>query len=238
MVNKFSAFLLISILSFGYMHAQASWPQVHIVGEMRNVMWKGQLGGTISIDTISNHKHLYGIGPIEYLSGEIMIMDGITYISTVNEDSSIHVESVSKVKAPFLAYASIPHWKAHSLPDSIQTISQLENYLDYISINASRPFLFKLSGVVDTALIHVMNLPKGATVSNPQEAHQSQVNYTLIDMEAEMLGFFSTEHQTIFTHHDTYVHLHLMSRDHKYMGHLDKVVFKKGSMTLFLPEDL
>lgn len=42
---------------------------VQVVGAMRNVMWKGELQGTIALDTIENKEHLYGLGPVEFLAG-------------------------------------------------------------------------------------------------------------------------------------------------------------------------
>ncbi len=52
---------------------------VEVVGEMRNVMWKGELEGIISIDSLKDYPHLYGLGPLEYLKGEILIIDGIHF---------------------------------------------------------------------------------------------------------------------------------------------------------------
>ena len=66
--------------------------------------------------------------------------------------------------------------------------------------------------------------------------HQGQTNYMLENSEVEIVGFFSTEHKGIFTHHDSNVHMHLITTDRKKMGHLDKVFFGNGSMKLYLPK--
>ena len=65
-------------------HAQY---QVYVSGAMSNVMKKGQLYGTISLDTIQQ-SHMYGLGPVEYLAGEITIADGKAYIFGNNNLSS------------------------------------------------------------------------------------------------------------------------------------------------------
>lgn len=217
--------------------AQPTANEVKIVGQMKNVMWKGQLFGTINLDTIANKTNLYGLGPVEYLSGEIMVINGKSYKSTVVSDSTMKVEETYDIKAPFLGYANISDWTEQPLPDSIQRIHQLEQYLDAITKNAPRPFLFKLTGTVEQATIHIVNLPKGAKVSSPDEAHRGQKNYHLENERAQIIGFFSTEHQAIFTHHDTFLHMHLMTTDHQKMGHLDAVLFKQGTMTLHLPTE-
>src|SRR5690606_12429582 len=177
---------------------------VKIIGEMKNVMWKGELDGNIHLDTIANKTHLYGLGPIEYLKGEIVILDGKAYRSTVLADETMQVEETYDLKAPFFAYTNIFQWREQTLPDSVQTIPQLEQYLDKLTQSATRPFMFKLSGTVEEALIHVVNLPEGSAVSSPEEAHQGQVDYRINDRQSDIVGFFSTAHQTIFTHHDTF----------------------------------
>lgn len=72
--------------------AQQTTHEVKIVSEMKNVMWKGQLYGNIHLDTIANKTNLYGLGPVEYLAGEILIIDGNSYKSTVTSDSTMKVE--------------------------------------------------------------------------------------------------------------------------------------------------
>lgn len=209
---------------------------IKIIGEMKNVMWKGQLYGSINLDTIANKENLYGLGPVEYLSGELMVFDGKAYKSTVLTPTTMKVEETYKTKAPFFGYVNINKWKEQNLPDSIQSISQLETYLDKITKSAKRPFMFKLSGVVETAKIHIVNLPKGSKVSSPDEAHQGQINYDITNQQADILGFFSTEHKAIFTHHDTFLHMHLLTKDKTKMGHLDNVFFGNGNIKLYLPE--
>src|SRR5690606_2382424 len=117
----------------------------------------------------------------------------------------------------FFAYTHISQWREQALPDSVQTIPQLEQYLDKLTQSAIRPFMFKLSGMVEEALIHVVNLQEGSSVSSPEEAHQGQVDYKISHKQADILGFFSTEHKTVFTHHDTYLHMHLITEDRQIM---------------------
>lgn len=217
--------------------AQQTSGDVKIVGEMKNVMWKGQLSGSINLDTLTNKTHLYGLGPVEYLRGEILIVDGKSYKSTVVSGKTMKVEETYDLKAPFFGYAVISKWTEHELPDSVQSIPQLETYLVQTTKNAPRPFMFKLTGTVEQATIHVVNLPEGSKVSSPDEAHEGQKNYDLKNEQSEIIGFFSTEHKAIFTHHDTFLHMHLITKDRLKMGHLDKVVFKKGMVKLYLPAE-
>lgn len=209
--------------------------KVKIVGAMKNVMWKGQLQGTINLDTIKNKKGLYGLGPESFLAGELLINNGNNYVSRVASDSTMIVEKTLNASAPFFVYANVNKWNEVELPSNVKSIKDLETYIDNQSKTMKRPFAFKLIGTVSKAIIHIQNLPKNTKVTSPKEAHQGQTNYNLSDEAVEIIGFFSTEHQGIFTHHDSFLHMHLITKDETKMGHLDDVEF--GTMTLYLPKE-
>ena len=229
--------ILISMTSVDSSYAQQSAAPVKIAGQMKDVMWEGQLHGKIELDTILNREHLYGLGPVEYLTGEIMIIDGRCFISEVESDTSMRVEETFAVKAPFFGYANVSNWKPTVLPDTVLDPLQLQYHLEKETSVRDQPFFFKLNGYVENATVHVVNLPGGSTVSSPEEAHRGQKDYAIGNEKVEILGFFSTRHKTIFTHHDTFLHMHLMTHDRKKMGHLDAFRFKKGEMMLYLPSD-
>ncbi len=237
MLNISSGFLCASMLIFqwGNSVAQGEASHVKIVGMMKDVMWKGKLFGNIDLDTISNKQHLFGLGPVEYLAGEILIVDGKAYKSTVQNDSTMKVVETYSVKAPFFAYANISNWTELLLPDTIQSTQQLEQFLWRTLKNQNLPFLFRYTGEVEHATIHIVNLPKGATVSSPAEAHQEQRSFQVTNQHVDIVGFFSTTHKGIFTHHDSYLHMHLITSDKQKMGHLDEVRFKKGMLKIGHP---
>lgn len=206
-----------------------------LIGAMKDVMWEGRLSAQLDIDTIAPKTHLYGLGPEEFLAGEILILDGKGYKSQVLSDTSMKVTETLKVKAPFFGYANIAKWTEAPLPDTLSTLQQLESYLDKTAQKSARPFFFRITATTDSANIHVVNLPKGAKVSSSDDAHLGQKEFLLRCEKVELLGFFSTQHQAIFTHHDTFIHAHLITEDRKRMGHLDGLVIRKGTGRLFLP---
>ncbi len=209
---------------------------VLISGAMHQVMMKGQLQASISLDTIRHKENLYGLGPMAYLAGEITVVDGRAYRSTVVNDSVMVVEESYDVEAPFFVYANVPNWSVIGLPDNITTLTQFEEYLDIFAAEKTSPFAFKLRGTALSAHIHVVNLPAGTPVNSPADAHRGQVNYTIQDEEVEIIGFYSRNHKGIFTHHDSHTHMHLITKDRKKMGHLDALVLKDKA-SLFLPQN-
>ncbi len=213
---------------------KSTYSDVKIVGAMKNVMWKGELGSRIDLDTISDKNGLYGIGPKTYLTGELLINNGRNYLSKVTSDSTMTVEKRFDVSAPFLVYAHVTEWNEMDLPSSIKSIQDLEKFINKKTIEYKRPFAFKLKGQILKAIIHIQNLPKETKVSSPEEAHQGQVKYNISNEDVEIIGFFSTEHKGVFTHHDSFLHMHLITKDETKMGHLDEIDIKE--MKLYLPK--
>lgn len=215
-------------------YAAEVYPSLKIVGAMKNVMWKGELGSSIEIDTISKKNGLYGLGPVSYLTGELLINNGNSYVSKVTSDSTMTVDKTFKTTAPFFVYGNVTEWNEMELPVDIKTIKDLEKFIDDKTTESKRPFAFKLIGQVSSAIIHIQNLPEGAKVSSPEEAHQGQTNYNIANENVEVIGFFSTKHKGVFTHHDSFLHMHLITKDETRMGHLDALEIRE--MKLYLPK--
>lgn len=210
-----------------------TYTDIKIVGAMKNVMWKGELGSSINLDTIADKNGLYGIGPESYLTGELLINNGKSYVSKVTSDSTMTVKKTFGVSAPFLVYGNVTEWNEIELPANIRTIKGVEKFIDNTTTDFKRPFVFKLIGQT-SATIHLQNLPEGTKVSSPQEAHQGQTNYELFNENVEIVGFFSTQHKGVFTHHDSYIHMHLITKDESKMGHVDELEIRK--LKLYLPK--
>ncbi len=234
----FSNVKLMFLLSMGFvlpLTAQDDSAYAKVVGKMSDVMWKGDLEGKILVDTLLSYDSMYGLGPCENLSGEILVWEGNMFISSVKNDKEVKVEKKNNVKAPFFAYSLCKKWNSIYVSDSIITMEQLELFIDKNTVSFAQPFLFKIFAEVDSASVHVVNLPPNSKVSSPDDAHKGRKSYRVKNEEVLILGFFSKNHKTIFTHHDTFLHLHLMTLSQQIMGHLDECYFKKGSVKLLIP---
>ena len=193
---------------------------IHVVGAMKDVMWEGQLAGKVNLDTIASDG-VFGVGPLAFLRGEILILDGNTYVARVGADSSMEVRRESGVSAPFIVFGQTTQWTSDTLPSSVKTIGELETFLAELFPSKEELGMFRLTGRVESAIIHVVNLAPGSTVSNPSQAHQGQVNYSLNNADVDIVGFYSTNHKGVFTHHDRIIHMHLITRNGQWMGHVD-----------------
>lgn len=203
-----------------------------IAGEMRNVMQRGDLSASIDLDTIQSKEHLYGIGPLDSLQGEITILDGKAYYSTLINGENF-VKQGFDIKAPFFVYANVTTWNEIQVPDSVTTEIDLEHFIKTVGEKRKEPFAFRITGRIDTARIHVVHLPSGTAIRSPADTHIGQRDYTLTSTGVEILGFFSTNHKGVFTHHDSNVHMHLITEDRKAMGHLDNLRLRRPT-TLYI----
>lgn len=231
----FLCWVVIPVLLIACHPGQESVPSgVQVKGAMKNVMWKGELEGIVQIDTLQKDTLLYGLGPDEFLRGELMTLAGISYRSRIVADTGVVVEVYPAAKPPFYVYQYVEQWQSHILPDTVVDLVSLQQYLEQMEY-AGTPFSFQLEGQVSSAAIHIQNLTLGSVVRSPKEAHAGQVNRIVKNIPVTLLGFFSDRHQGIFTHHDTYLHIHLMTKDTTLMGHVDDCAWESGALLLKVP---
>lgn len=214
--------------------AQPSAAQVRIAGAMRNVMQKGDLTNRISIDTITPKASIFGLGPAANLKGELLILDGIVYQSTIVPPASMRVEKKADAKAPFFVYKHVRAWKEIELPSQVKTQRQLEKFLDSINTFVKTPFAFRITGTPRTVKFHVVNLLPSTIIKSPTDTHKGQLNFSIHSEPVEILGFFSRDHAGVFNHHDSFVHMHVITKSRKMLGHVDDFILDKKQTRLYI----
>ena len=203
---------------------------IEVVGQMRDVMWKGDLAGKISTDSLSD-PNAYGLGPIEYLSGEVLLFEGQTFISKVIDSVTHQVTQANSIKAPFFVYSKETHLNAISVVPSELSLKSTEELIDSLYFDYDKPLLVRIDGVFKDITLHSVNLPVGSFVSSPDQAHEGLTQYSYKNLSGSIVGFFSRKHKAIFTHHDSFLHAHFISDDRNVMGHVDSVLFNSDYTT-------
>ncbi len=201
---------------------------IEVVGQMRDVMWKGDLAGKISTDSL-NHPNTYGLGPIENLKGEILLFEGQTFISKVIDSVAHQVSQVNSIKAPFFVYSKESHLNSISVGPAELSLKSIEELIDSLYFDYDKPLLVRIDGVFQDLNIHSVNLPEGSSVASPNEAHKGLTQYNYDNISGSIIAFFSRKHKAIFTHHDTFLHAHFISDDRSVMGHVDSVIFNSDN---------
>jgi alpha-acetolactate decarboxylase len=228
-INIVYNFVRIALLSFStYSCVDSSTAQVEYSGALRTIM-SGNLEATISIDTLSQKKHLYALGAMADLKGEIQIFDSKPSNSVV-VDSRLQINDSYAVKAALLVYAQVEQWEAFTM-ENISTKEELENRIFETAksngVPVDAPFPFLLEGEVATMDWHVIQWKEGDTIHNHNKHKEAGLNGALKNRDVEIIGFYSTKHKAVFTHHSTNMHMHFKTDDDTMAGHVDDLVLDK-----------
>lgn len=215
----------------------AQIPVVRSVGSMSN-MGKENFAPHINLDTISTKSHFFGMGPLGRMQGEVTVVDGKPFGASVNEKGEGVVQENWAIEAPFFVYANVAKWRKYAFSADIKNLDDLQKAVAQIAqqngFDLQQPFPFRLTGTIASLTTHIV-MPRSPEVVGYQ-ANKKQADYDLVKQKGELLGFYSEKHQGIYTHKDSFIHVHFVSKDQKTMGHVDKINDTNPTLTLYLPE--
>jgi len=201
-------------------------------------MHKGDVSAKVALSEYAEVEHLYALGAVENLKGEIQIFDGLPVNSYV-EDGVMKFDSSYGKKAALFVAAAVEEWRAFQVPDGIVTKEEFEDFVAKTAlengIDVSTPFPFLMEGVVKEANWHVINWKDGDMEHSHEKHIASGLNGAVEDAAIEMLGFYSNSHHAVFTHHTTNMHIHMRMADGIIAGHVDDLKLGKN-MILKLPK--
>jgi len=101
-------------------------------------------------------------------------------------------------------------------------------------VGLTRAFPFVIRGRPELIDFHIVN----ARPDTPpgMAAHQKiQISFELRGEDAKLVGFWSSQHQGVFTPMGTNIHTHFQTVDNKVSGHVQGLKAGQG-MTLNLPK--
>src|SRR5437016_2306932 len=225
-----SLFLILSTLSAG------ANSDVHVLGEMRRMFTARDIGPNVDLGEVNKEPHLYALGPLAGLKGEITVSDGQVFVSKANGQKPI-VTIDPQVKSVFLVYASVSAWHSIDIPESVRTEKDLATFVESQLPRDTRS-AFRVEGNALTARYHIQNY-KGSAKALTHEAHDAaKVFLELTNKPVELVGFFTNREGDggSFVHMGQTTHVHILSKDRKQMGHLESIKLGPGAR-LLLPRD-
>lgn len=211
---------------------------VQHVGAISRVIRQGELSASITLEELSKD-HLYAVGPVANLRGEITIIDGHPNIAEIDDSNRPSVCQSCAEGAPFLVYASVARRTAPETLRAVANLNDLERAVEEAAvrrgIDLRSAFPFLISGSVLQAKYHIIWRDPGAEPHTP-DLHAKAKRYFSISNEAsDIVGFYSRHHAGVFTHHDSFIHAHLANHERSQMGHLDEIALETGAAVLRLP---
>lgn len=232
------AIILLLMLILGTSYSVLLAQPVQVIGAVKQVKKLGQLDGQVQLDTLTG-QNLYGLGPVAHLQGEILLWNDTAYVSEVIGGKGT-VKITPTVQAPFLVYTSVAKWGGEQIiSQPITALDQLQQIVEQLTLAAGRsldePFSFTLKGKAQKITYHVMDKPEEQVEHNPGLHQKAKRFFTLADEEVTLLGFYSRHHQGVFTHHGSFIHVHVINQTRTKMGHLDKLDIQPSELSLKLP---
>lgn len=210
--------------------------EVKYSGVLRTLM-SGTIKPVISLDSLSNKKHLYALGAVGNLKGEIQIFDGKPSNSFVI-DTTLQMKESFNLKAALLVYAEVEAWDITKI-STITTKNDLETTIFETAkssgVNIEKPFPFLLEGTIASLDWHVINWKDNDTIHTHAKHKASGLNGTLKNREVQIIGFYSTKHKAVFTHNTTNMHMHFKTDDIAIAGHIDDLLLD-DQLILKLPK--
>lgn len=218
------------LITVGFLLAGSLRAQVIATGALKRTMWDGQRSGLIAMDSLSA-PGTYGMGPLEHMRGEITLVDGRSHVARVAGDS-LAVSVDPTAKAPFFVHARVSRWEEVVLPAEVQNAEQLDAFLEKRS--GDEPIFFRLNGRYEEMDLHAWDLPADSAFTGPVEGARYKRHFSFKEAQGEVVGVFSRHHRTVFTHHDSFIHLHFLSSDGRVMGHVDTLGFTPMEVILMV----
>ena len=227
--------LVVSLVSCQSNKSELITVKVNNSGALRTIM-SGDVSSAISLDSLQSKEHLFALGAVENLKGEIQIFDGKASNTSVVNDT-IKITDTYNLNASLLVYSQVKEWNTFNVDDN-KTKSQLETKIFEMAkangIDTDEPFPFLIEGTIASLDWHVINWKDGDKVHNRKKHKESGLNGTLKNREVVIIGFYSTKHKAVFTHHTTNMHMHFKTVDNALAGHVDDVI--GNSIKIKLPK--
>jgi acetolactate decarboxylase len=204
-----------------------------------NIIKQGDFTGTIDLQDLENINHLFAMGPLEGLKGEITINDGELSISTLTLDKKQKYVSSFKYKAIFLVYGSAKEWQEIVIDKDLNSLTEIEQFVKESAVKHNLPlnkaFPFKIKGLSKNITYHII-YKQDNKPHNKKEHQRSKVKFSKIKENNTIIGFWSdVEGEGVYTHPNKRTHIHYISETSKDSGHIDAIELNSGAV-LFIPK--
>ena len=201
---------------------------------MMRLMHEGETGSVVGLDTLLPGPHLYALGALAGLDGEVTIIDDRVWLSRPGRDGPDTVRpEESREGAALLVDARVERWMELRVERDVM-YSELGDEIARLAKehDVRAPFPFLIEGEVHELDWHVVDGAKLASIERPTHVDHMRTAQRGWESwaDAVLLGFYSTEHHGLFTHRDSDIHIHAVLDDPPLTGHVDGVVIPKGTL--------
>jgi len=217
--------LLISFLLF-----QTLNPDVVVYGSLRDIMHNNDYSEKVWLNLMGPLDEKYGLGAVAGLDGEILILNGDIYVSSVR-DGMLVLDKSSDVGAALLIISEVSNWGEVIIDQNISSTGDLEIWIENnakaYGLELTKPFPFMIKSVEGNVEWHVVQPPA------EDESHKESSKKGKSSGVFQALGFYGNNHAGVFTHQESKTHIHFMPEDRNVSAHVDELSLSAGDVILF-----
>jgi acetolactate decarboxylase len=174
------------------------------------------------------------VGALAHLAGEVTVLDGEAWLSYAEADGTARTV---RTRAPSDSAALLVVGRLPAAPSvTLEEDTPLENLSERVAalaqargLDTSRPFPFVVEGPLRDVSWHVVDGRKLRAGASHREHAAAGVQGQKEQATGTLVGFYSTRHHGIFTHHDSDLHVHVVLPGENASGHLDGVIVGGGA---------
>ena len=161
-------------------------------GSLHQIMRNGDLAVVVALDSLAERRHLYGLGAMAELQGEIILWNGQPIVTSVIDNHFVTSNNFNH-KAALLVYAQVPRWREIEIPVDVKDSADLEEFIGKTAKShdniVAMPLPFLLQGQVRDVQWHIVNWTPGDTVHTHEKHTMSGLHGRLEDQAVEIVGF-------------------------------------------------
>jgi acetolactate decarboxylase len=204
---------------------------LHYIGAQRDTVMNGKLSALIDLRALAKTSHLYGIGPMENLRGEVTIANSRPALAQVGAEGNVQVRQSFESGAPFFVWAEVPTWRTLPIPAQVHSYGDLEKFVpevaNSVGVDPHQPLPFLLRGRLDAIEFHILSRV-GDEAHDAQKHRKIQKVFESERLETVMIGFYAPGPRGVFTPMDSAIHIHFQSTDNQISGHVQKLSIVDG----------
>lgn len=183
---------------------------IHDRGSIKE-LFNDRAAARMSLSELRGQVHVYGLGSLSGLRGEILVWDSQPFVSRIRS-GEIQVSSDWNETAAYFVWASVCKWQRTKVPPSVRTPEMLEMWLSSMAGKPGAPlpsqFPFLIKGHFGRILWHIVDVRQDSPFT---AAHvQEQIYHgRSFNTNAQIVGFYSQYHQGLFIPENQRTHMHV-----------------------------
>jgi alpha-acetolactate decarboxylase len=198
-------------------------------------MHAGDRTAKIGLDDIAGLSHLYAIGALSELRGEVTVVDGEAWLAYPVDADAFRVQRRrgSQEKAALLVAAQVPSWQQRKTTEELRGPSLDEAVVKLAresGLDTRLPFPFLIEGRFPEVSFHVIDGRRVPAGTDHGGHVRGAVTRTERNLRATIVGFYSEHHAGVFTHMGEHTHIHVVASSPEVSGHVDAVTVPAGSL--------